>query len=164
MLPHLQTLFARELDALAREVSLYPDDASPWKAVPGCPNSGGNLVAHLVGNLRHFIGAHYGKTGYVRNRDLEFSVRGLSRDELLELIAAAKSEVGATLTALALDPGALREPFVAPGNRTIDSELWLMHLAVHLGYHLGQIDYHRRTVTGDASGADALPLQALVTT
>jgi hypothetical protein len=24
----------------------------------------------------------------------------------------------------------------------------LIHLAVHLGYHLGQVDYHRRLVTG----------------
>jgi hypothetical protein len=161
MIPHLQTLFARELDALVREVSLYPDDESLWKAVPGCPNAGGNLVAHLVGNLRHFIGAHYGKTGYVRNRDLEFSARGQSRDELLKLIGAAKSEVAATLAAL--DPAALGEPYVAPGDRKIETGLWLMHLAVHLGYHLGQIDYHRRTVTGNAAGADALPLQALVT-
>ena len=26
MIPHLQALFIRELDTLAREVSLYPDD------------------------------------------------------------------------------------------------------------------------------------------
>jgi hypothetical protein len=37
-----------------------------------------------------------------------------------------------------------------------------MHLAVHLGYHLGQIDYHRRAVTGDSASVDALSLQPLV--
>ena len=160
MIPHLQTLFIRELDTLAREVSLYPDDESLWKAVPGCPNPGGNLVAHLAGNLRHFVGARYGGTGYVRDRDAEFSVRGLSRDELLKLIGAARSEVGATLAAL--DPSVLSETHVAPGDRKVNTGLWLMHLAVHLGYHLGQIDYHRRTVTGNPAGVDAMPLQPLV--
>jgi len=160
MIPHLQTLFIRELDTLAREVSLYPDDESLWKAVPGCPNSGGNLVMHLAGNLRHFIGARYGATGYVRDRDAEFSARGLSRDELLKLIGAARSEVAATLAAL--DPSVLSESYVAPGDRKVETGLWLIHLAVHLGYHLGQIDYHRRTVTKNHAGADALPLQPLV--
>jgi hypothetical protein len=161
MIPHLQTLISRELDALGREVQLYPDDESPWNAVAGCPNTGGNLTLHLVGNLRHFIGAVFGSTGYVRNRDAEFSTRGgMSRDELLKLIAAARSEVSATLSKL--DASVLDKPHMAPGDRKIETGLWLMHLAVHLGYHLGQIDYHRRTVTGDAAGADALPLQPLV--
>ena len=30
------------------------------------------------------------------------------------------------------------------------TEDWLIHLAVHLSYHLGQIDYHRRLLTGSA--------------
>jgi len=160
MIPYLLALFARELDTLSREVSLYPDDESLWKAVPGCPNPGGNLVMHLAGNLRHFIGARLGNTGYVRDRDAEFSVRGLSHDDLQKLIGAARSEVAATLAAL--DPSVLGEPHIAPGDRKIETGLWLTHLAVHLGYHLGQIDYHRRTVTGNPAGADAMPLQPLV--
>lgn len=161
MISYLQTLISRELDALGREVRLYPDDDSPWKVVPGCPNTGGNLTLHLVGNLRHFIGAQLGKTGYVRNRDAEFSTRGgISRDELLKLIDAARTEVRATLSAL--DPSVLSQPHIAPGDRKIETGLWLTHLAVHLGYHLGQIDYHRRAVTGNTAGADALPLQPLV--
>jgi len=161
MISHLQTLISRELDALGREVRLYPDDDSLWKAVPGCPNSGGNLTLHLVGNLRHFIGAQLGKTGYVRNRDAEFSTRGgISRDELLRLIDAARAEVGTTLSNL--DPSVLSQLHLAPGDRKIETGLWLLHLAVHLGYHLGQLDYHRRAVTGDSTGVDAMSLQPLV--
>ena len=161
MISHLQTLISRELDALVREVRLYPDDDSPWKSVPGCPNTGGNLTLHLVGNLRHFIGAKLGDTGYVRDRDAEFSTcGGLSRNDLLRLIEAARTEVSRTLSALT--PSVLSQPHMAPGDRKIETGLWLMHLAVHLGYHLGQIDYHRRAVTADAASADALPLQPLV--
>ncbi len=161
MIPHLQTLISRELDALAREIRLYPDDGSPWTIVPGCPNSGGNLTLHLVGNLRHFIGAGLGKTGYVRNRDAEFGTRGgVSRDELLTLIDQANVDVAATFAKL--EPSVLTELYVAPGDRKIETGLFLMHLAVHLGYHLGQIDYHRRTVTGNAASAETLPIQPLV--
>jgi hypothetical protein len=161
MIPHLQTLISRELDALAREVRQYPDDGSLWKAVPGCPNTGGNLTLHLVGNLRHFIGAQLGKTGYVRNRDAEFATRGgITRNELLKLIDSARTEVRGTLSGL--DPAVLDRLHDAPGDRKIETGLWLMHLAVHLGYHLGQIDYHRRAVTGDSASVDALSLQPLV--
>ncbi len=35
-----------------------------------------------------------------------------------------------------------------------------MHLAVHLTYHLGQIDYHRRIITGEAGKIGAvIPLE-----
>ena len=36
-----------------------------------------------------------------------------------------------------------------------------MHLAVHLGFHLGQAGYLRRVVTGDGRSSGALPLAAL---
>jgi hypothetical protein len=39
----------------------------------GISNSAGNLCLHLIGNLNHFIGATLGNTGYVRNREQEFS-------------------------------------------------------------------------------------------
>src|SRR5271166_1782430 len=36
-------------------------------------NSVGHLVLHLSGNLNHFVGAQLGKTGYVREREREFT-------------------------------------------------------------------------------------------
>ena len=33
-----------------------------------------------------------------------------------------------------------------------------MHLAVHLGYHLGQVDYHRRIVTGNHASVGTIAL------
>ena len=162
MTEYLRIIFLREIDGLARQVALYPDDESLWRQVPGCPNSGGNLALHLAGNLRHFIGARLGNTGYVRNRDAEFSSRGMSRQEVLTLVAAARSDVSATLASL--DEAALAAPTAlpGPGDRVSSTGLWLTHLCAHLGYHLGQIDYHRRTVTGDATGADMLPVGPLV--
>ncbi len=41
----------------------------------------------------------------------------------------------------------------------LTTSLVIAHLATHLAYHLGQIDYHRRVVTkrSDAAGAQSIP-------
>ena len=150
----------RDIETLGREVALYPDDASLWAERPGLPNTGGNLTLHLVGNVRHFIGALLGDKGYVRNREHEFGARAGTRDGLQAGIAAAHAEVAAALSGLP-EPK-LAEPFpVAVGGVTLPTSRFLLHLATHFTYHLGQIDYHRRIVTGDRQSADALPLAPL---
>src|SRR4051812_5197341 len=83
------TLMLRELRALRREVEAYPNEADLWATPQGLPNSAANLTLHLAGNLQHFIGARLGGTGYVRNRDLEFSRREGTRAELLAQVDAA---------------------------------------------------------------------------
>lgn len=153
--------FLRDLDTLSHEVALYPDDQSLWAERPGIPNTGGNLTLHLVGNVRHFIGVTLGTSTYARNRDLEFSARTGTRQELAALIAAARVDVAATLAAL---PDArLAEPFpIAVGGVTLPTGRFLLHLATHFTFHLGQIDYHRRIVTGNPQSAGTLPLAAMV--
>jgi hypothetical protein len=69
------TMMLRELVTLRKQIEAYPSDESLWKVVPGISNSGGTLALHLAGNLQHFIGAVLGSTGYIRDRDAEFSVR-----------------------------------------------------------------------------------------
>ena len=64
----VRTVILRELRALDREIAAYPDDQSPWKAPEGISNSAGNLALHMAGNLRHFIGAVLGGSGYVRDQ------------------------------------------------------------------------------------------------
>ncbi|MFN8012681.1 MAG: DUF664 domain-containing protein [Holophagaceae bacterium] len=155
MIADLRKLLARELATLRREVDAYPDDASLWAAVPGLPNSGGNLALHLCGNLRHFIGAGLGRTGYVRDRDAEFSTRGRTRAEVVAEIGRAAADVDAALQDL--DPARLREPFpLAVGGGHPPTRRFLLHLLSHLAFHLGQLDAHRRAATGDPKGAGAL--------
>jgi hypothetical protein len=96
----IRLLFLRELATFRREVELFPDDDTLWRTVPGVTNSAGNLALHIAGNLRHFVGAVLGKTGYVRNRDAEFATREGSRDMVSKTLAAAGSRSGATLAKL----------------------------------------------------------------
>ena len=160
MLQNLSVLFLRELDALKREVELYPTDEAVWVQLPGLPNAGGTLVLHLVGNLRGLIGAAVGQSGYVRDRDAEFGTRDVPRSELLALIATARSEVATALRDV--DPSTLPLQFpVAVGGISLATELMLLHLLSHLGYHLGQLDYHRRASTGNAASANAIAVRAL---
>ena len=153
--------FARDLDTLSREIALYPDDGSLWAERPGLPNTGGNLALHLVGNVRHFIGLTLGGSRYVRDRDHEFAARDGSRADLDALIAAAKIEVASALANL--PEARLAEPFPVPvGGVTLPTHMFLLHLATHFTFHLGQIDYHRRIVTGNSQSAGTLPVSALV--
>jgi hypothetical protein len=52
----------------------------------GITNSAGNLCLHLVGNLNTYIGNTYGNSNYVRNRELEFSLKDIPRSELIHQI------------------------------------------------------------------------------
>jgi hypothetical protein len=160
MLQDVAVLFVRELDALQREIELYPSDDALWHVVPGLPNAGGTLVLHLVGNLRAFIGGALGASGYTRNRDAEFSDRGLPRATLVALVNDARREVEAALREVSHDQLSSRFP-QAVGGRSMTTSLFLHHLLAHLAYHLGQIDYHRRAATGNAVSANVLPLAPL---
>ncbi|HEY8063021.1 MAG TPA: hypothetical protein VID74_09495, partial [Gemmatimonadales bacterium] len=77
----------RDLGGFELELDAYPDDASVWALPAGVRNSTGTLTLHGCGNLRHFIGGVLGASGYVRDRDAEFTTRDLPRVELEMLIA-----------------------------------------------------------------------------
>ena len=69
----LTSLFNRDLDRLQKEIELYSNENTIWHTEKGIANSAGNLCLHLIGNLNTYIGKELGSTGYVRNRELEFS-------------------------------------------------------------------------------------------
>ena len=148
-------MILRELAAMARMVELYPDDASIWRDAPGVPNRGGTLVLHCCGSLRHYIGARVGGSDYVRDRDAEFTRRDASRGELLRIIEAAAAEVDRALSLVREGDLDGDFPDIVGGQRVAAREM-IMHVCSHLAYHLGQLDYHRRFVTGDARGAAAV--------
>src|SRR3954447_2385900 len=149
LLSYAAAILDRDLRGLQREVEAYPDESDLWTEVPGLPNVGGTLALHLAGNLQWYLGALLGHTGYVRDRAAEFARRDVPRAELIREIEAARDAVARALSA-APDSKAEYPEFIA-GKRVITGE-YLMHLATHFAYHLGQLDYHRRTVTGEQGG------------
>jgi hypothetical protein len=145
-----ESVLVRELKALRRQVEAYPDDASLWRSPAGIANPAGTLVLHLCGNLRHFVGKVLGGVEYVRDRDAEFSRRDVPRAELLAEIDATIEAVSAALGTPADARLSARYPMPI-GGRMLTTSQFLVHLAAHLAYHLGQVDYHRRLLTEDAT-------------
>jgi uncharacterized damage-inducible protein DinB len=145
----------RDLQALAREVAAYPDERALWQTPPGITNSGGTLAVHLAGNIRHYFGAKLGGTGYVRDRPAEFAARDLTRVTILAQIEEARAAVRAAAARTADERQEEDFPEVIAGVRVATGE-FLIHLVSHFAYHLGQLDYHRRVVTGQMGGVNAV--------
>jgi Protein of unknown function (DUF1572) len=139
----VKKLFKRDLEKLKLEVSLYKDETKLWVIEERIANSAGNLCLHLIGNLCTYIGAEIGKTGYIRHRDLEFSLKNVPKKELIEKIESTIRVVGSALDLLTDEELEKEYPLLVFAEKTSAGYL-LVHLIVHLGYHLGQINYHRR--------------------
>ena len=156
----LQGFLLRELRSLRRELEQYPDEASLWITPEGLPNSAGTLALHVAGNLQHYIGAQLGQTGYVRDRPREFAARNVPRSQIMAEIDAAEEAIRATLPRLTPEQLAADYPEAVGGVR-LRTDAYLLQVTVHLAYHLGQIDYHRRMVTGDVTGVGAVATSEL---
>ena len=139
----LKSLFKRDLTKLKEEIGAYQKERNIWLVADGISNSAGNLCLHLTGNINGFIGAQMGKTGYVRQRDLEFSLKDVPRAELIQKIEDTIIMVDSVLDSITTEQLEALYPievFVHP----MSTEYFLVHLSTHLTYHLGQINYHRR--------------------
>jgi uncharacterized damage-inducible protein DinB len=150
MIETFSKLFLRDLEKLKTEISSFKDEKNIWK-ISGdtlqsggqIKNSSGNLCLHLCGNLQHFIGAVLGNSGYVRNRDAEFSKKDVPLKELVDEIELTMKVVEKTLKNL--PEGILEKTYpINVFGYEMTTEFFLTHLTTHLNYHLGQINYHRR--------------------
>jgi uncharacterized damage-inducible protein DinB len=139
----LKSLFNRDLNKLKIEIESYSEESQIWAIDKNISNSAGNLCLHLIGNLNTYIGAEIGKTGYIRNRPLEFSDKDIPKAELIHKINETILVVNKALDSLnETDLEAIYPQIVFEKEMT--TGFFLVHLSTHLAYHLGQINYHRR--------------------
>lgn len=156
----VRRILLRDLDTLEDQLLGYADEGQIWASLGKIPNSAGTLALHLTGNIQHYIGAVLGGSGYVRDRPGEFADRDVPRAELLARIQTTRAAVRRGLAHL--DPDRLGEPYPVPiAGVTLPIGRQLLHFATHFAYHLGQLDYHRRAVTGDATATGAQSVPAL---
>jgi uncharacterized damage-inducible protein DinB len=142
----LNKVIQRNLQQLKKEISAYDNEKDLWLMAGEIPNSAGNLCLHLCGNLQHYIGTILGDSGYIRQRDAEFSTKDVPIADLQLLIDATMEAVSRTLEEF--DQKKLAEDYPQQVFGTpMTTEYFLIHLAAHLGYHLGQINYHRRILS-----------------
>lgn len=140
----ITTAFAAEYRERAAELHKWVDPLSEdqfWRNPYSYGNSVGHLVLHLTGNLSYYIGARIAATGYLRNRDLEFTEQTRpSKAEVLRKFDEAIARVVATIERQSeLDwtspYSAEREP-EATNRFTI-----VLRCAVHFYHHVGQINF-----------------------
>jgi len=145
MIENFQTLLIRDLKAFAKEIESFPEDSKLWLTVPGVNNSAGNLAMHVAGNLQHFVGALLGNTGYVRNRELEFSQRSGTREQVIEELERT-IQVVTTVFSSITEERMLQEFPQSMGGKQYTTSGFLIWLSMHLAYHLGQANYLRRMI------------------
>jgi len=140
-------LFERDLTRLKDEINLYTAESKLWITEKEINNSAGNLVLHLLGNLNHFIGSTLGNSGYVRQREKEFSNKDIPRQEMLEEIDQTIVTIKNTVGKMDVEDFNNDYPLEVFKNKgKMKTEFFLVHLTGHLNYHLGQINYHRRLI------------------
>lgn len=103
-----------------------------------------------------------GQSSYIRDRNAEFSARDIPRTDLLDQIDQTIQELKSALSDLEEKDLNRIYPLEIGGVSVLTND-FILHLMGHLCYHLGQIDYHRRFVTGDSSGVGMLAIQGLKT-
>ncbi len=148
---YITTQYQIYLDNLKKEISLYTNEDDLWKLAGVGPlgdlkNTPGNLALHLCGNLKHNIGAVIGKNSFIRQRDIEFSTKGVSKADIINEIESTTEIVIPILDKMTDND--LSKPF-PESSQGEDQTVYdaLIRLALHLGYHIGQINYHRRILT-----------------
>ncbi|OZI06482.1 hypothetical protein BWI93_19750 [Siphonobacter sp. BAB-5385] len=135
--------YDRELAKLSSELQAYPNEETLWAVVPGTINSAGHLGQHLIGNLKTYIGLTLGKVPYQRNREAEFTQQVFSRTALLTEVNALPALIRQSIEQV----DDLEAPYPTEVLSIFPEQsiaVVLTHLLMHLAYHTGQMNYHRR--------------------
>ncbi len=145
----LAALYTRDLARLLRQLDAL-DDAHLWQVRPGVTNSAGNLLLHLNGNLREFVGRQLGGVPYVRDRPREFGAKDVSRTAMQAELVELASLVPGVIARMSEQRWTEMFPENVLGE-PLTNRQFVTHLYGHLNYHLGQIDYLRRVLTGEGA-------------
>ena len=145
MITELIKIYERDLDRLKVEIELFKDEKQLWRTTGSVKNSAGNLCLHLIGNLKTYIGKNLGNIAYARNRDAEFNSKNIPSQSLIQQVEDTKEIVRSTLEKMNAEDLKSNYPENVLGYE-MTTGFFLLHLAAHLSYHLGQINYIRRVL------------------
>jgi hypothetical protein len=122
------------------------DSEQIWNRGGDAQNSIGNLVLHLCGNVRQWIGWSIGGQPDIRQRDREFVVE--SKMETAELVAKLNSVVGDAVAILeSFPPERLTERVPTQDGERFALEV-IYQVVGHFQQHAGQIFFATKLLTG----------------
>ena len=115
-----------------------------WRKPYPYGNSVGHLVLHLTGNLSYYIGALVAETGYVRDRDKEFTdTHPPHKDEALRAFDQTVAMVVATIRKQSEEDWA--KAYTAEREPEAQNRFQVfVRCAGHAYHHVGQIVYLSR--------------------
>ena len=129
------------LAARVHELATPLTDEQFWRKPFPFGNSFGHLVLHLTGNLKYYIGAQIARTGYVRDREREFTeTRHLPKEDVLGTFDGAIAMVLRTVGSQSADHWSAYYKAVGASN-VADRFHMVLRCAAHLDHHVGQIIY-----------------------
>ena len=146
----LSSSLAHEFRERATDLHKWVDplsDGQFWRNPFSHGNSVGHLVLHLTGNLSYYVGARIADSGYVRNRDLEFTES--RQAPKAEVLRKFDETIALVLTTLARQSDAdWTLPYSAERQPDATNRLAaFLRCAVHLDHHVGQIIFLSREVS-----------------
>ena len=121
-----------------------------WHNPYGYGNSVGHLILHMTGNLNYYIGTRVANTGYVRNRDLEFTdATALPKEEVLKKFDETIAMVVATVR------NQKGDDWLAPYSAEREPEanerfMIFLRCAGHAYHHVGQLVYLSKELAREA--------------
>jgi uncharacterized damage-inducible protein DinB len=123
-----------------------------WRRPIEPGNSIGHLILHLTGNLNTYVGAQLGDTGYVRDREKEFTdTNPPSRKVALANLDAAVATFRRIVEGLRAEQLMAAHPETR--FRTVLDAL--VHLVAHFALHRGQMSYIARLLKPSGGRAAA---------
>jgi hypothetical protein len=138
----LANFYERDIRKMMEELTLFKSEENVWRTHGSVKNSAGNLALHIIGGTNHLIGATLSHTGYVRNRDQEFTRKGVLRKLLVGQLEELIPLIKGTLKDLDLED---EYPLLFDDKKRTNGYV-LTQLLLHLNYHLGQVNYLRRVL------------------
>ena len=146
----LSSSLAHEFRERATDLHKWVDplsDGQFWRNPFSHGNSAGHLVLHLTGNLSYYVGACIADSGYLRNRDLEFTES--RQPPKAEVLRKFDETIALVLTTLEQQSDAdWTLPYSAERQPDATNRLAaFLRCAVHLDHHVGQIIFLSREVS-----------------
>lgn len=121
-----------------------------WARKSANENAVGNIVLHLCGNLRQWIGHGVAGLPDIRERDAEFNATGGT--DIAALRAQLEKTVDETVRAIEQLPAEDLLTVVSIQKYSIPKMEAIYHVVEHFAQHTGQIIFATKLLTGDELG------------
>jgi uncharacterized damage-inducible protein DinB len=145
--------FAGYFESIGAKVHKWADPLSNeqfWRNPYSYGNSIGHLLLHLTGNLHYYIGAQIAGSGYVRDRDREFTEGDRpAKEQVLRDFDRAIQLVVDTIRKQSAENWSAA--YSAERSKEKNRFAIILSCAAHADHHVGQIIYLSTELTAPAS-------------